>query len=304
MAEYLHLDKSEGVATITIDRPEVRNAVPGGGWDALHDLFDDVARDEEVRVLVDQVQMTALGLAPADVASALGRGDAKVAAGQLTGATSELQLEVTGELDSLDRIRQVPITRGADGRVVRLGDIAGVLRTAVEPPPEAALLDGVPGVAVARVHGGELAWSIGCGYADAESEEPVTGRTVFNIGSISKSVAAWGLMRLVESEEIELDAPVERYLTRWHLPESEFDSRGVTLRRLLSHTAGLSLHGYPGFEPGERLPVACIRELVEHDHPRARVREQVSHQVGADEARATRDEERVGRGHSGASASR
>jgi 2-(1,2-epoxy-1,2-dihydrophenyl)acetyl-CoA isomerase len=52
MAEYLHLDKVDGVATLTIDRPEVRNAVPGGGWDALHDLFDDVARDDEVRVLV------------------------------------------------------------------------------------------------------------------------------------------------------------------------------------------------------------------------------------------------------------
>ena len=46
MAEYLHLDKVDGVATLTIDRPEVRNAVPGGGWDALHDLFDDVARDD------------------------------------------------------------------------------------------------------------------------------------------------------------------------------------------------------------------------------------------------------------------
>ena len=48
--------------------------------------------------------------------------------------------------------------------------------------------------------------------------------------------------------------PVERYLTRWHLPESEFDPDGVTLERLLSHTAGLSLHGYPGFQPGEELP--------------------------------------------------
>ncbi len=52
MANYLHLDKVDGVATLTIDRPHVRNAVPGGGWDALHELFDDVARDDEVRVLV------------------------------------------------------------------------------------------------------------------------------------------------------------------------------------------------------------------------------------------------------------
>ncbi len=52
MANYLHLDKVDGVATLTIDRPHVRNAVPGGGWDALHELFDDVARDDQVRVLV------------------------------------------------------------------------------------------------------------------------------------------------------------------------------------------------------------------------------------------------------------
>lgn len=110
------------------------------------------------------------------------------------------------------------------------------------------------GVAITRVQGGKIAWSLGCGYADVESETPVTGETVFNIGSISKSVAAWGVMKLVEEGKLDLDAPVERKLTRWKLPESEFDSSAVTLRRLLSHTAGLSLHGYPGFEPGERLP--------------------------------------------------
>ena len=52
MADYLHLENVDGVATLTIDRPHVRNAVPGGGWDALHELFDEVARDEDVRVLV------------------------------------------------------------------------------------------------------------------------------------------------------------------------------------------------------------------------------------------------------------
>ena len=113
----------------------------------------------------------------------------------------------------------------------------------------------VPGVAVACVRDGAIAWTLGCGYADVASETPVTGDTVFNIGSISKSVAAWRLMQLVESGAVDLDAPVETYLTRWELPPSdEFDSAGVTLRRLLSHTAGLSLHGYPGFEPSQELP--------------------------------------------------
>lgn len=82
----------------------------------------------------------------------------------------------------------------------------------------------------------------------------MTPETVFNIGSISKTLAAWGFMELVEQGELELDAPIEGYLTRWKLPESEFDASGVTLRRLLSHTAGLSLHGYPGYEPEEELP--------------------------------------------------
>jgi len=112
----------------------------------------------------------------------------------------------------------------------------------------------VPGVAVTVFRGGRVAWFLGCGYADKESETEVTEDTVFNIGSISKTVAAWGVMRLVEQGKLELDAPVEKTLTRWHLPASEFDANEVTLRRLLSHTAGLSLHGYPGFQPEEELP--------------------------------------------------
>jgi CubicO group peptidase (beta-lactamase class C family) len=112
----------------------------------------------------------------------------------------------------------------------------------------------VPGVAIACIRAGALAWTLGCGYADVASERLVTGDTLFNIGSISKTVAAWGALELVERGKVELDAPIERYLTRWKLPPSEFDARGVTLRRLLSHTAGLSLHGYPGFPPEASLP--------------------------------------------------
>lgn len=52
MADYLHLARADGVATLTIDRPHVRNAIPPGGWDALHDVFDEVARDPDVRVFV------------------------------------------------------------------------------------------------------------------------------------------------------------------------------------------------------------------------------------------------------------
>ncbi len=111
-----------------------------------------------------------------------------------------------------------------------------------------------PGAAVVLVREGKTAWIAGYGYADVASKRPVTADTAFNIGSISKTIAAWGVMKLVEDGAIDLDAPVASYLTRWHLPSSEFDNSGVTMRRLLSHTAGLSLHGYPGFLPSEDLP--------------------------------------------------
>jgi CubicO group peptidase (beta-lactamase class C family) len=111
----------------------------------------------------------------------------------------------------------------------------------------------VPGLALALVRDGELAWTLGCGWADVAEEREVDGdETVFNIGSISKTIAAWGLMKLVEQGKLALDEPV--VTRRWKLPESEFDARGVTLRRLLSHTAGLTLHGYPGFWPPQGTP--------------------------------------------------
>ena len=112
----------------------------------------------------------------------------------------------------------------------------------------------VPGAAVSLVRDGEVAWSEGYGLADRGRGVPVTTDTVFQVASISKAVTSWGVMRLVESGQLELDAPVEQYLTRWHLPPSKYDASGVTIRRLLSHSAGLSVHGYPGLPPDGPLP--------------------------------------------------
>ena len=99
----------------------------------------------------------------------------------------------------------------------------------------------IPGAAIAIIEDGEIVLQKGYGFADIEKGVKVTPKTGFNIGSISKTVAAWGVMKLVQEGKIDLDAPAENYLTRWHLPESEFDSDKVTVRRLLSHTAGLSI---------------------------------------------------------------
>ncbi|WP_417462325.1 serine hydrolase domain-containing protein [Kordiimonas sp.] len=75
--------------------------------------------------------------------------------------------------------------------------------------------------------------------------------TLFQVASLSKWVSAWGVLSLVDAGLLDLDAPVSRYLTRWHLPPSDYDNSGVTVRRLLSHTAGLTDDlGYGGFLPG------------------------------------------------------
>jgi CubicO group peptidase (beta-lactamase class C family) len=89
----------------------------------------------------------------------------------------------------------------------------------------------------------------------------VNRNTVFQVASMSKWISAVGVMTLVEDGRIDLDAPVREYLTRWQLPPSDFENDGVTVRRLLSHTAGLADGlGYSGFPPG--VPVQGLEESL------------------------------------------
>jgi CubicO group peptidase (beta-lactamase class C family) len=105
---------------------------------------------------------------------------------------------------------------------------------------------GVGNCALALIEGGRIFDSY---YYSAGA--PVDGGSLFQMASVSKWVTSWGIMSLVRQGRLELDAPVSRYLTRWQLPPSEFDNDGVTVRRLLSHTAGLTDGlGYLGFPPG------------------------------------------------------
>lgn len=90
---------------------------------------------------------------------------------------------------------------------------------------------------------------------------PVDRDTLFQVASMGKWVAAFGVMKLVEEGKLDLDAPVSRYLTRWSLPPSAFDNNKVTVRRLLSHTAGLTDGlGYGGFPPGR--PVQALESSL------------------------------------------
>ena len=99
---------------------------------------------------------------------------------------------------------------------------------------------GVPGVSVALVQSGELAWAGGFGLSDTKSGQRVGVDTLFAVNSLSKPVTAWGILKLAEHGKLDLDAPIDDYLTRWHLPDSSFDRRLVTARTLLNHTSGVS----------------------------------------------------------------
>ncbi len=83
-------------------------------------------------------------------------------------------------------------------------------------------------------------------------DKPVNENVLFPVASISKWVTSFGVLKLVEQGKLNLDKPVDDYLTRWHLPESEFDNKNVTVRKLLSHSSGLVDDlGYDGFTPNE-----------------------------------------------------
>lgn len=113
---------------------------------------------------------------------------------------------------------------------------------------------GVPGAAVAFITGGRVVWTHGYGLANTAARTPVTPETEFNAGSISKTPTAWAVMRLVDQGKVDLDRPIDVYLKRWHLPVSSFDNTQVTVRRVLSHTSGISNHDYHGSDPRAPLP--------------------------------------------------
>lgn len=99
----------------------------------------------------------------------------------------------------------------------------------------------IPGVSILIIKDRNLLWSETYGNADTEQNKKMTGDTIFRVESISKPVTAWGVMKLAEHGLINLDDPVQQYLRSWTLPESENNQNGVTIRRLLSNSAGMPL---------------------------------------------------------------
>ncbi len=113
----------------------------------------------------------------------------------------------------------------------------------------------VPGFSIALVEHERIAWAKGYGILEAGKDKPVTDETIFQLASISKPVAAMTALSLVEAELLDLDSDVNSALKSWQIPENEHTTEHkVTLRGLLSHTAGLTVYGYRGYPAGAKLP--------------------------------------------------
>lgn len=116
-------------------------------------------------------------------------------------------------------------------------------------------LYGVPGISIAVIHRGRIDWARGWGVRDTASCAPVTPDTAFQAASISKVATAVVALRMVEQHRLSLDSDINRSLRGWHLPSDvHLAPQGITLRQLLSHTAGLGVHGFAGYLPGAPLP--------------------------------------------------
>jgi CubicO group peptidase (beta-lactamase class C family) len=124
----------------------------------------------------------------------------------------------------------------------------------------------VPGLSVAVIDNYQIVFAKGFGVTEPGGSKPVTTHTLFQAGSISKPVAAAGALWLVEHGKLSLDEDVNQKLKTWKVPENEFTAKEkVTLRRLVSHSAGLTVHGFPGYAAGA--PVPTLVEIFNGEKP-------------------------------------
>jgi CubicO group peptidase (beta-lactamase class C family) len=124
----------------------------------------------------------------------------------------------------------------------------------------------VPGVSVAVVHDGRIVFAKAYGFADLEKKRPMTTDTLLLAGSVSKPVTAIAAIDLVERGKLLLDADVNTLLRTWQLPSNELTAKTpVTLRQLFSHSAGTTVHGFPGYARDEKIPTT--KQVLDGEAP-------------------------------------
>jgi CubicO group peptidase (beta-lactamase class C family) len=123
----------------------------------------------------------------------------------------------------------------------------------------------VPGVSIAVIHDGKIEWARGYGTVSGGGAA-VTSETLFQAASISKPVTAMAVLHLVQTGKLNLDTDVNQYLKSWKVPANNFTEKTkITLRELLSHTAGMTVHGFPGY--ASDTPVPTLVQVLNGEKP-------------------------------------
>lgn len=173
----------------------------------------------------------------------------------ITGCQSPKQLQYSPETE--ERIQQVE------------NNLADWVRTQNDSTwnlEERMKFHNVMGVSIAVVHDFKLEWVKSYGMADVSEERPVTEKTLFQAASISKSLNGVGVMKLVQDGKIDLNTDINQYLTSWKFPyDTVSKNKPITVSALLSHTAGLTIHGFPGYARGDSIPT--ILQILDGQKP-------------------------------------
>lgn len=142
---------------------------------------------------------------------------------------------------------------------IQYGDSLGIQYSNIEERMKEL---GISGVSIAVMNNGVIEWAKGYGIADSLENRKVTTETLFQAGSISKPISATRSLQLMEKGLIDLDLNVNTYLSSWKLPDNEFTKKEkVTTRRILNHSAGLTVGGFPGYIKDEKIP--SIPEILD-----------------------------------------
>ena len=122
------------------------------------------------------------------------------------------------------------------------------------------------GLSVAVIRNYKVEWTEGYGWADVEEKRMVNTETRFQAASISKSLNSMGLLKLVQMGKLDPEADINNYLNTWKFPyDSISKNKKISIYNLLSHTAGLDIHGFPGYKRKDSLP--AVQQILDGKRP-------------------------------------
>lgn len=124
----------------------------------------------------------------------------------------------------------------------------------------------IPSVSIAVINQGKIEWAKTYGYADLNAHRPANKQTLYQVASISKSVNSFAIMRLVQNGQLSLTQDIRSYLKTWEFPDNDLSKgKTITLKNLLSHTAGLSVRGFVGYATTDEIPT--INQILNGEKP-------------------------------------